>query len=51
MENYRKVIRKNNQFKVSATTWNEKLELTDRSYSVSDIQDIYCIILMTWIKD
>ena len=30
---------KNNNFKISATTWNEEFELTDGSYSVSDIQD------------
>ena len=29
----------NDKFKISAPTWNEKLELLDRSYSVSDIQD------------
>ena len=29
----------NNKFKISATTWNDKFELPDRSYSVSDIQD------------
>ena len=28
---------KNNQFKISAPTWNEEFELLDRSYSVSDI--------------
>ena len=26
------------KFKISAPTWNEKLELPDGSYSVSDIQ-------------
>ena len=30
---------KNNKFKISALTWNEKFELPDGSYSVSDIQD------------
>ena len=30
---------KNNKFKISAPTWNEEFELTDGSYSVSDIQD------------
>ena len=29
----------NNKFKISAPTWNEKFELPDGSYSVSDIQD------------
>ena len=31
---------KNNKFKISAPTWNEKLELPDGSYSISNIQ--YC---------
>ena len=26
------------KFKISAATWNEKFEVPDRSYSVSDIQ-------------
>ena len=30
---------KNNKFKISAPTWNEEFELTDGSYSVSDIED------------
>ena len=30
---------KNNKFKISSPTWNEKLELSDGSYYVSDIQD------------
>ena len=29
---------KNNKFKISAPTWNEKFELPDGSYSVSIIQ-------------
>ena len=29
----------NNRFKISAPTWNEKIELPDGSYSTSDIQD------------
>ena len=32
---------KNNKFKMSALTWNEKLELSDESYSISDIQDYF----------
>ena len=28
---------KNNKFKISAPTWNEKFELFDRSYPASDI--------------
>ena len=34
-----KMSRKNIKFKISVPTWNEKFELPDRSYSVSDIQD------------
>ena len=29
----------NNKFKISAPTWDDKFELPDGSYSVSDIQD------------
>ena len=35
----------NNKFKVSAPTWNDKFELPDGSYSVSDIQDYFEYIL------
>ena len=35
----------NNRFKTSAPMWNDKLELPDRSYSVSDIQDYFEYIL------
>ena len=31
----------NNKFKISAPTWNDKFELADASYSVSDIQDYF----------
>ena len=35
---------KNNEFKISAPTWNEEVELLDRRYSVSDTQDYFeCI--------
>ena len=30
---------KNNKFKMSAPTWNGEFELSDGSYSISDIQD------------
>ena len=36
---------KNNKFKISAPTWNEDFELTDGSYSISDIQDYFECIL------
>ena len=35
----------NNEFKVSAPTWNEEFTLPDGSYSVSDIQDYFEYIL------
>ena len=36
---------KNNKFKKSAPTWNEKFDLPDGSCSVSDIQDYFEYIL------
>ena len=35
----------NNKLKVSAPTWNDKFELLDGSYSVSDIHDYFEYIL------
>ena len=35
----------NNEFKTTCPRWNEKFELPDRSYSVSDIQDYFKYIL------
>ena len=32
---------KNNKFKISAPTWNDKFELPDGLYSVSDIQHYF----------
>ena len=37
----------NNKFKTSTPTWNDKFELSDGSYSVSDIQDYFEYILKT----
>ena len=37
----------NNKFKISAPTWNDKFELPDGSYSVSDIQDYFEYVLKT----
>ena len=34
-----------NKFKISAPTWNDKFELPDGSYSVSDIQDYFEYVL------
>ena len=43
---------KNNEFKISAPTWNEKFGLLDGSYSVSDIRDYFKYIFKnTWRKD
>ena len=41
---------KNNKFKISAPTWNEKFELPDRSYSVSDFKIILNIYLKSMGK-
>ena len=39
----------NNKFKISAPIWNDKFELPDGLYSVSDIQDNFeYIIKKTW---
>ena len=35
----------NNKFEISAPTWNDKFELPDGSYSVSNIQDYFEYIL------
>ena len=38
---------KNNKFKMSAPTWNEKFELPDGSYFISDNEDYsQCILKM-----
>ena len=37
----------NNNFKVSAPTWNDKFELRDGSYSVSNIQDYFEYIIIS----
>ena len=38
-------MHKNNEFKISALTRNDRLELPDESYSVSDIQDYFEYII------
>ena len=35
----------NNKFKIPAPTWNDEFELSDGSYSVSDIQDYFEYVL------
>ena len=41
----------NNKFKISASTWNDEFKLSDKSYSLSDIQDYFKYILKrTWVK-
>ena len=42
---YIKSLYNNNKFKISTPTWNDKFELPDGSYSVSDIQDYFEYIL------
>ena len=32
---------KNNEFKISAPTWNDEFELQDGSYSISDVQEYF----------
>ena len=41
-------LEKNNEFKISAPTWNEEFELPDRSYSVADVQDYFENIIKKW---
>ena len=41
-----KSLYNNNKYKISAPTWNDKFELPDGSYSVSDIQDYFEHILL-----
>ena len=41
---------KNNEFKISASTWNEQFELPGGSYSVSDIQEYFEYILKNMEK-
>ena len=41
------MLQKNNTFKISALALNEKFELPDGSYSVSDIQELFEYILKT----
>ena len=35
----------NNKFKISAPTWNDRFDLSDGSYSVSDVQNYFKYIL------
>ena len=41
----RKTSYKNNKFKISAPTWNDEFELPDGSYSISDIQVYFELVL------
>ena len=40
----------NNKFKISALTWNDKFELPDGSYSVSDVQDYSVSNIQVYFK-
>ena len=42
---------KNNKFKLSAPTWNEKFKLRDVSYSVSDVQYYFQYIIKKHEKE
>ena len=44
MQKYKNIY-KNDKSKISALTWNEEFESSDRSYSVSNIQDYLEYIL------
>ena len=46
----RKSSYNNDKFKISAPTWNDKLELPDGSYSISDIQGYFEYILKNDIE-
>ena len=41
MEEHNKRSYNNNKFKISASRWNDKFELPDGSYFISDIQDYF----------
>ena len=45
-----KILYNTYKFKISAPTWSDKFELTDGSYSVSDIQDQLKYILKSIMK-
>ena len=45
MDKYKRFIQ-NNIFKISAPTWNHEFELTDGSYSASDIKDYFKYIIL-----
>ena len=45
-----KKVYKNNEFKLSAPTWNKEFGLTDGWYSTSDIQDYFEYIFKTMEK-
>ena len=45
-----KSLYNNNKFKISALTWNDKFELPDGLYSVSDIQYYFQYILKNMEK-
>ena len=40
----------NNKFKISAPTWSDEFELSDGSYSISDIRDYFEYILKNIVK-
>ena len=51
MEKYKKKSYKNSKFKISATTWNDKSELPNGSYSDQIFKIILSISKKTWRKD
>ena len=47
---YKKVIYNNNEFEISAPTWNKEFKLLDESFPAPDIQD-YCEYIIKNIKE
>ena len=45
MQKHKKNSHNNKTFKISGPTWNDKFELPDRSYSISDIHHYFEYIL------
>ena len=43
--NIKSVYNNNNKFKISAPTWNDKFDLLNGSYSISDIEDYFEYII------
>ena len=40
----------NNKLKISAPSWNDEFDLSDRSYAISDIQDYFEYVIENMMK-